>query len=395
MTSRPGSPDAHRPADRTVGLIINPVAGLGGPAGLKGSDGAATQRQALARGAEPRAEERARRMLRALAGAAPDAVVLTVPGRLGAEAVSTSGLRFRVLPVPRRSGAGTAPEDTTAEDTTAAVGALVAAGAGLILYVGGDGTARDVAAADPAGALVLGVPAGVKMYSSAFAVSPEAAGSLASRWLAGATGVREAEVLDIDEDALRRGQAVPELYGLVRIPEAAGRTQARKAVTATGEAAAVAAAVAGAVRLFEPGVRYLLGPGQTTAALGRRLGLDVSALGVDVILDGDLVLRDADAAALVEEVRRGPSRVVVTVIGGQGFLLGRGNQQLSPAVIRATGPASLVVVATEEKLLGLHGRPLLVDTGDPALDRELAGHVRVITGPGRAAIYPVAPAHEQ
>lgn len=368
---------------RRLGLIVNPVAGLGGPAGLKGSDGTATQELARARGAEPHASERAARMLSTLAAALPDARILTAAGPMGADAVREAGLGADVVWTPRS-------RETSGDDTTAATEALVRAGAELVLFVGGDGTGRDVTAGLIDDVPILGVPAGVKMYSSCFAVGPEAAGSLAVRWLGGGLPTRTAEVLDIDEDALRAGHTEPKLHALARVPEWAGRTQARKAVTPVSEAAAVTAAARGMLTRLEPGVRYLLGPGGTVAELGRQLGLDLSPLGVDVVVDGELLARDASEAELLAHVADGPSRAVVTVIGGQGFLIGRGNQQLSPRVLRSLASDPLLVVATEQKLLDLAGRPLLVDTGDPELDVQLAGHVRVVTGPGSVAMYPVA-----
>lgn len=388
MTSpdRGGDPGGRRPGSRPgvrLGLVVNPVAGLGGPAGLKGSDGTATQELARARGAEPHAGGRAVRALRVLAATLPDVVVLTASGPMGADAVAAVGLRTDVVWTPAASA-------TRGADTTAATAAVVAAGAGLVLFVGGDGTARDVVAGNAADALVLGVPAGVKMYSSCFAVSPEAAGATAVRWLTEGVPTREAEVLDIDEEALRTGRTEPRLHALVRVPAWASRTQARKAPTPESEAAAVQAAAAGLRAGLEPGVRYLLGPGGTLAELGRQLGLDVSPLGVDVVLDGELLARDASEAELLTHVTAGPARAVVTVIGGQGFVLGRGNQQLSPRVLRALASDPLLVVATQQKLLDLAGRPLLVDTGDPELDAGFAGHVRVVTGPGSVAVYPIA-----
>ncbi|MCB0910036.1 MAG: NAD(+)/NADH kinase [Propionibacteriaceae bacterium] len=370
-------------ASRQLGLVVNPVAGIGGPAGLKGSDGVATQELARVRGAEPHAAERAVRMLHALAPRNADQVLLAAAGPMGGDAAAAAGLATELVWSP-------ATTPTTGADTTAAVAALVAAGAGLVLFAGGDGTARDVADGLQDGVPVLGVPAGVKMYSSCFAVGPEAAGALADRWLNGALPLRTAEVLDIDEEALRAGSTSPKLHALVRVPEWAGRTQARKSATPASEAAAVASAASGLVARLEPGVRYLLGPGGTIAEVGRQLGIDLSPLGVDVVCDGVLLARDATEEQLLRHVEGGPSRAVLTVIGGQGFLLGRGNQQLSPRVLRALAPDPLLVVAAEQKLLDLAGRPLLVDTGDLTLDAELAGHARVITGPGSVAMYPIA-----
>jgi predicted polyphosphate/ATP-dependent NAD kinase len=142
-------------------------------------------------------------------------------------------------------------------------------------------------------------------------------------------------------------------------------------------------------------VRYLLGPGGTMAALAEELGVAKTPLGVDVVLDGRVVRADASEPELLDEVARGPAQAVVSIIGGQGFLLGRGNQQLSARLIRALGDDPIMAVAPEQKLIDLGGRPLLVDTGDPELDAELAGRIRVVTGVSTVSIYPVsAPEHE-
>ena len=402
-----------------IGLVVNPVAGVGGPAGLAGSDGAEVQRLAVSRGAHSRAQERATVALQTLAARHPSLVIATAAGAMGADAVRAAGLEARVVYDPR--GGATSASDTSASDTSASVAALAEAGATLILVAGGDGTLRDAAAGlagvacatqenpgrsvavdapqagSPAGLLsceqqpaVLGIPSGVKMYSPVFAVSPRAAGSLAADWADGGLPVSEREVLDIDEAAMRRARVEPQLFGMLRVPFRIGRTQARKAATPASEAAAVAAAARGAVARMQPGIRYLLGPGGTTAEIARQLGIEKSPLGVDVILDGRQLLSAASEEQLLAEIASGPAQAVVTVIGGQGFLLGRGNQQLSAAVIRALGDDPLLVVAPEQKIIDLHGRPLIVETGDPAVDARLAGHIRIITGASTTSLYAVA-----
>ncbi|MCV0336340.1 NAD(+)/NADH kinase [Microbacterium sp.] len=419
-----------------IGVVVNPVAGVGGPAGLAGSDGADVQRSALARGARSRAQERAILALTTLAERHPGLVVATVAGAMGADAVRAAGLVSRVVGVGARdAGSAGSPEAagvTEAADTSRAVAALAAVGADLILVVGGDGTLRDAvsglgAVGHPWGErvdggrgddgsafeaensrqarsqggsgtrtprlglpAVLGVPAGVKMYSSVFAVSPRAAGSIAADWVDHeGLPTEEREVLDIDEAAMRRARVDPTLYGMLQVPHRSGRTQARKAPTPVTEAAAVEAAARGAVSRMRPGVRYLLGPGGTIAEITRQLGVEGSPLGVDVVLDGAILVRGASEQELLDQIAQGPAQAVVTVIGGQGFLLGRGNQQLSASVLRALGDDPLLVVAPEQKLIDLHGRPLLVDTGDPELDARFAGHVRIITGVGTRSLYAV------
>lgn len=367
-----------------LGLVLNPVAGLGGPAGLKGSDGAGVQDLALARGATARSTQRAVAALSVLVREVSrtgggELSIVTASDAMGEAAVRAAGARPEVVYRPQGRSTGA--------DTTSAVRAMVAAGAELVLFVGGDGTARDVLAGGPP--LALGIPAGVKMYSSCFAVGPAAAGALAADVAAGRVRRQiEAEVLDVDEDQVRLGRVDPHLYGYLTIPAHSSRTQARKAPSGAGGVAEAAAAAA-LEMAKAPDTSYLLGPGSTMLALAARLGLRGTPLGVDVVRDGVMVAADASERDLLELVGDGRARAVVTVIGGQGFLLGRGNQQLSARVIRALGPDPLLVVSTQQKLIELGGRPLLVDTGDAELDRGLSGHVKVITGPGALSVYPV------
>jgi predicted polyphosphate/ATP-dependent NAD kinase len=372
----------------TIGLLINPVAGVGGPAGLKGSDGAEVQAAALARGAHARSGERALAALTVIAAEHPHAEIITAGGAMGADAVRAAGLPARVVYLPCTPSTGA--------DTTAAARAIEAAGADLVLFVGGDGTARDVASALLPGQPMLGVPAGVKMYSGAFAVSPSAAGALAARWLGDEQlPLEQREVLDVDEEQIRNGRVDPKLFALVQVPVVVGRTQSRKSATPVTEAAAVQAAARGAVAAMDDDTLYLLGPGGTTMEVARQLGVKKTSLGVDVVRAGTLVLADASERQLLDLVAGARAQAVVTVIGGQGFLLGRGNQQISAAVLAALGRDPLLVVATEQKLALLLGQPLLVDTGNPDVDRSLAGYVRVITGVSSAGVYPVhAPENE-
>lgn len=362
-----------------LGLVVNPVAGLGGPAALKGSDGPDVQALALARGAVPRASERAASALRALPKGTP---VLTCAGAMGSDAVAAAGC----VPEVAFAAAGS---PTTAADTRAAVRALRAAGASLVLFAGGDGTARDAAAAvaDDPDAVVLGIPAGVKMYSPCFALSPAVAGRMAAAWAHGARRTASVEVLDVSEDAVRGGRVLPQVFASVRVPVSGGRTQAGKVPAAAASDALDGLATA-VVNRLEPGVTYLLGPGRTLAAVASALGVPKTPLGFDAVRDGTLVLADATAAQLAELAHSGDTRAVVTVIGGQGFLLGRGNQQLTAEVVAALGTPPLLVAATADKLASLGG-PLLVDTGDPETDRRLAGFVRVITGIQDTAIVQV------
>ncbi|MFD7449236.1 ATP-NAD kinase family protein [Kitasatospora sp. NPDC059827] len=364
-----------------VGLVVNPVAGLGGRVGLKGSDGPEVQRRALALGARPEALRRAELTVGQIDGVR----LLTVAGAMGADAVT--GLPARVVHRP-------GPAPTTAADTRAAVRALVAAGAGLLLFCGGDGTARDVLDAlgpDGSGVPVLGIPAGVKMHSAVFAVHPHAAAEVVTAWARGAVRLEAAEVVDRDEAALRAGLVRTRLYGRLTVPVLPARVQQRKTgsgLPAPSTIGGIAAEVAGRVG---PGGLLVLGPGTTTHAVATALGApDTSLTGVDLLR----LHADAPPAVLCRDARADQLRdlpgapwIALSPIGGQGFLLGRGNRQLTPDLLRAAGRDRLLVLATEAKLAALAGRPLLLDTGEPELDHALAGHVRVITGHRSGAVY--------
>ena len=369
-----------------VGLIVNPIAGLGGPAGLKGSDVPDIRRRTA--GQPARCPERAATALGAMASLRDRVRLLAGAGEMGLASAAAAGWPCEAVG-PRADG------PTTAADTRALAAALAARGVALLLVCGGDGTLADVC--DVAGERVpiLGIPAGVKMQSGGFALSPPAAGRAAAAFLADpARPTVRAEVMDLDEEAYRAGVVAPRLHGVIRAPAAAALLQSPKQRAPAVDAQAVAGLAAELGPALASDVPHAIGPGSTTAALLERLGLESTLLGVDVVRGGRVVARDVDRAALERAIGGDPARVVVAPIGGQGFLLGRGNQQLSPRVLRAAGPDGLVVVATEKKLADLSGRPLLVDTGDAALDRTLAGAgwIRVLLAPGRAAAYPIAPA---
>jgi predicted polyphosphate/ATP-dependent NAD kinase len=370
---------------KRLGLIVNPVAGLGGRVGLKGTDGPEVLARARGLGAVPEAPRRAEIALAELAPMAAELEVMAWPGDMGEKEAKAAGLTPRVIGT-LRSG------DTAADDTVRAGRALAERGVDLLLFAGGDGTARDVLdAVGPDGPPVLGVPAGVKIHSAVFAVDPRSAGRLAARYLVGEIDrLKESEVMDIDEEAFRLGRLSAKLYGFLKAPAENLLMQGLKAGGFTTEGETLAGMAAEVVDLMvHPDELFLIGPGTTTRAIMDRLGLDHTLLGVDAVLDRRLVETDLAEGRILELTAGRPAKIVVTVIGGQGHLFGRGNHQLSPAVIRRVGVDNVVVTATQEKLASLGGRPLVVDTGDPDLDRELSGYAKVICGRGDYVMYPL------
>jgi predicted polyphosphate/ATP-dependent NAD kinase len=342
-----------------IGFILNPIAGMGGRVGLKGTDGKVEE--ARARGAEPRAPDRAERALDALADRLPDAVVLTWGDPMGASLVRDAGYDPEVLGGPEG-------DETSSADTIDAVGAFREAGVDLVLFVGGDGTAADVAdALEGSEVPMLGIPAGVKVYSSVFAVSPEEAAHAAATF----ERTERREVMDIDEDNYRDGEVNPELRAVSHVPVAESLQSSKQLGGGTVEA--LAEGLAQDIR-NDPEKTYVLGPGSTVGAVKAELGFEGSAIGVDVWRDGEVLVKDATEAQILDALGE-ENVIVVSPIGGQGFVFGRGNPQLSPNVIER---CSVNIVASRAKLDGVN--VLRADTDDPELDEELQGWWRVRVG---------------
>lgn len=259
---------------------------------------------------------------------------------------------------------------------------MLQAGVEAIVFAGGDGTARDMADAVGIGVPVIAIPSGVKIYSSVFAYSPKAAAGLLDAFVAG-TGASEEEVLDIDEDAFRDGRVDSRHYGFLLIPEAPQLVQAGKQSSGmSGSTAEAKHEIAEAVvEDFESGTLYLLGSGTTVRSIADELGVEKTLLGVDGVIDGKLVGLDLNEKAILELLDQHENAVIViTPLGGNGFIFGRGNKQFTPAVLRRVGLDNIIVVGNRDKLLKLPN--LHVDSGDPALDEEMAGYIDVIVGRG-------------
>ncbi len=373
---------------KRLGLIVNPVAGLGGRVGLKGSDGTDIQQRALRLGAEPQAQERTAVALGSIRPIADEVELLTPPGEMGAAVALRTGFSPRLLPADDPAAA--IGSVTTAEDTRRAARRMREAGVDLVLFAGGDGTARDIHAAIGADLPALGIPAGVKIWSATFGITPRCAGELAVDFLRSRqVCLREAEILDLDEDAYRQGRIVTRLCGFLRVPYRRGRVQNQKVPTPAGEAAQLRAIAADVIERMVPGRAYLLGPGTTTRAVAERLGLPKTLVGVDIVTREQALALDVGERQILELLERRPLGLILTPTGGQGFLFGRGNQQLSPAVIRRVGRSGILVVCPTGKIAALRGRPLMVDTGDADVDGLLTGYIEVVTGYHERAIYKV------
>jgi predicted polyphosphate/ATP-dependent NAD kinase len=369
---------------RTLGLIVNPIAGMGGRVGLKGTDGLGVLEEAMRRGAQAVSSERASQALKRIAGLVPAVRLFTGAGALGEDAARAAGIEPTIIHNPGHGMTGP-------EDTRQAALAMARLPVDLLLFAGGDGTARDVLGAVGELVPVLGIPTGVKMYSAVFATNPENAGNLAAHLIAAPSSVRlrEAEIMDIDEAAMRSDQVVARLYGYARSPYERHLVQNAKAGSITSENLALDSAsrqIAGEMR---SGCLYILGPGTTTRRVMAALGLPSTLLGVDAVMDGALVGSDLNEQALLHLMAGREARIIVGILGGHGSVFGRGNQQISPQVIRRVGREGIVVIASMDKLIALETGCLRVDTGDAAVDATLSGYLRVHTGPDRSVYFPV------
>ena len=359
----------------TIGFLVNPIAGMGGAVGLKGTDGLLSE--AIRRGAEPEAGKRALAALRPLRGL--PLLFLSCSGGMGEDVLMTAGITgFEVV--------YQAPQVTSSDDTRNACQVFVERGAELILFCGGDGTARDVYDTVLDRVPVLGIPAGVKMYSAVFAVTPEAAAEIVLHSVSSPLHLRDAEIVDVDEEAYRHGELRTRLHGYARSPYVTGLIQGTKQVWEDQDEERAKAGIGrflAEVIQGTPEILYLLGPGSTTGAIARELGVKKTLLGFDAVKQGTLVAADLNEQGMLGIVSgKGRCRLIISIIGAQGSVLGRGTQQVSPKVLRKIGVENVIVVATPHKL---SETPLLfVDTGDMELDAAFGEYTSVLSGYGIA-----------
>lgn len=369
-----------------LGLLVNPYAGVGGPAANKGSDDERIQTMARAGELPLTAPGRARSFLESLVVPERCALTLvTVRGPMGEGVIPAGDWNVELV--------GFQPAaQTSAIDTQNAVQALMARRVDLLVFAGGDGTARDVCTVVPSHQPVLGVPAGVKMHSGVYAINPQSAAELVSLLLSGElVNLAAAEVRDIDEEAFRLGKVKSRHFGEMLIPAEGRFVQHVKQGGLEVEELVLLDIAAQMREELTDDTLLIAGPGSTTLEVLRDLGVAGTLLGVDLVLGKELLVKDVDAETLVVHLRehQGPAVLMVTAIGGQGHIIGRGNQQLTPEVLRRVGRDQLRVIATKTKLKTLAGRPLCIDSGDPQLDREWQGYIPVITGYTDTVLYPL------
>ena len=369
-----------------LGLVINPFAGIGGSVALKGSDGVETREKALALGATKLANTRTRLALEELLSLKDKVHIYTASGEMGETLVAEMGFDYTV--VYQQEAA-----QSEAQDTERCARQLMQHNVDLLLFAGGDGTARNVCHIIGETLPVLGVPAGCKIHSGVYAVTPQAAGRVVTMMIQGEiVTLQEADVMDIDGALFRQGRVNAHQYGEMRVPSELRYIQAVKMGGKESDELVLSDIAAHVIEFMEehPERLFVMGSGSTVDFIMQELGLSNTLLGVDLVQNQQIVAHDVTASALLEYTTNQTTTLVITLIGGQGHIFGRGNQQLSPDVLKQIGREHFLLVATKSKLQGLNGKPLIADTGDADLDAQLSGVISVTTGYKDQVLYPIA-----
>lgn len=356
-----------------LGFIVNPIAGMGGRVGLKGTDGVEVLEKALSLGAIPESPDKAKKALEVLLPIKDEFEIYTYPGNMGENEAKELGFDPIVL--------GEEKEEFQPKDTEEAAKAMAEKGVNLILFAGGDGTARNIYSAIGDRVPVIGIPAGVKIHSGVYANYPKAAGQVALKFLQGEEmEIDEAEVMDIDEEAFREGVVTARLYGYMNIPLEPELIQTTKSGGLASETEALEGIAERVVEMMEeePDTFFIIGSGTSTRPIMENLELPNTLLGIDIVKNKELIGSDVNERKILEIIGDNPAKIVVTVIGGQGYIFGRGNQQISGQVIKKVGKENIIIIAPKSKLLSLEGRPLLVDTGNDEVNAMFSGYMKVL-----------------
>lgn len=369
-----------------LGLVINPIAGIGGSVALKGSDGEGIAEQAIALGATAKSNARASLALEILLPYKDNITIYTVSGDMGESSAKALGFTTQVIHEVES-------EITSERDTEQAVTKLITQDIDLLLFAGGDGTARNVCHIVEDKFPVLGIPAGCKIHSGVYAITPKAAGRVVELMITNQlVSLTDADVMDIDESLFRQGIVKAKRYGEMQVPSELRYIQAVKSGGKESDELVLQDIAADVISKMDDEL-FIIGSGSTTAFVMEELALENTLLGVDAVQEQELLASDLTEPKLwqlIQTYQQGRVKLVITLIGGQGHIFGRGNQQLSPRVIRAIGKDNIYIIATKTKLNALDARPLITDTGDSELDMELSGYLPVITGYNDQVLYPVA-----
>jgi len=370
-----------------IGLVINPWAGVGGSVALKGSDGTATREKAIALGAQQRSVAKTKLMFQSFQEnnlSHGNVQWFCGPGDMGAIIFKGNKNHPEVYPDEIDC-------QTEAEHTIAVATWLIDQQVDLIVFAGGDGTARDLYSIVESSIPVLGIPAGVKIHSGVFAVTPHAAGEVLAGLVDGRiTQIQVEEVRDIDEEAFRNNQVRSRYFGEMKIPLSGEFMQHVKVGGIESEPLVLSDIADWLDENMDPEICYFVGSGKTLSTLMEHLNLDNTLLGVDAVLNGEVIKQDCTENDLLQFLSVHSCHAILSIIGGQGHIFGRGNAQFSQQVISQLSKKDVTIVGSKAKLKSLEGRPLIVDSSDVELDKQWSGLIEVLTGYNDKILYQVA-----
>lgn len=369
---------------KKIGLVVNPIAGMGGRVGLKGTDGKEILERAKALGAKKEAILKASLALKQFAELKDEFLLYGADGEMGGESAHMAHLDLKTV--------YTSPfRETSSEDTKKLVHTLIKEGVDLIIFAGGDGTARDIYESVGLSLPVLGVPAGCKIHSPVYGRSPENAGKLVREWLEGIPlELVDKEVIDIEEEAFRKDRIETAVYGYLKVPNDSRYLQNLKSSTPQSDRQAQESAALRLIDEMEKDVFYIIGSGTTPNAIMEELALPYTMLGVDIVYNKALIAKDVNEAGILEQIKGRKARLVITPMGGQGYIIGRGNQQISYKVLSQLAKEDLIIMATQGKLNSLKNSPLLIYSGNEEIDHLFEGYYRVIVSYDKFALKKLA-----
>ena len=361
-----------------LGLIINPISGMGGSVGLKGTDGKDILMKSIELGAKPNALNRTKELLKELEPLKSKLKFITCPGYMGAKVLKEMEFEYDTIHHPIFENVENIYETTSEHTKISAKLMKDLEDLQLIIFVGGDGTARDILSSIDKNKPGLGIPSGVKIYSSVFSINPKSAGSIIMQYLWEESALKESEVLDIDEEQYRKGNLVSKLYGYLLTPFNPDFSQLSKMGTPNSDLNNQERIAKRVIEEMKKDVLYLIGPGTTTKAITNALNLEKTVLGIDLLLNNHIIAFDLNENQILKSIKGKKTKIIVSLIGRQGFLFGRGNLQFTPQILKIIGPENIIIISTRFKLQTIPNQILRLDTRDPQLDKKMKGLYKII-----------------
>ncbi len=354
-----------------IGFLVNPIAGLGGKKAWKGTDDIEQAWDFFEQG-EEYSFERVQQALKSIPPQLP-LHFYYCDDPMGANIIDDFEINKEIVYSP-------VEDRTSSEDTKSACKVFLEKEVDLIIFVGGDGTARDVTSIIGDKIPVLGIPSGVKMFSGCFLYRPQDLGEILDEMVHGETVLAPEDVMDVNEELFRENKVQARLYGQLMVPQKLGLIQGGK-VSSSVDSPDIYSSISLELKEESDVLKdfVVLGTGSTVFHVMKELGVDKTLLGVDLLSEGKIIARDVNEEGLFELTKGKDIKIILTPIGGQGFLLGRGNQQISSRVLKNAQSFEFLIVSTENKLDTIEKLEIDLDEQVDIPDIRY-NYIRVLTG---------------